>query len=93
MRKLIKSIILDICPSQRGTTVHVANLFAGMPVRKKEFDRNSKKHFAAAQTLLQAYGLISVGKRISLSNQQEYASGNPLSVFWKTMDQNDQRKD
>jgi DNA mismatch repair ATPase MutL len=43
-----------------------------MPVRKKEFDRNSKKHFATAQTLLQAYGLISVGKRISLQNQQEW---------------------
>lgn len=42
-----------------------------MPVRKKEFDKNNKKHFGAAQTLLQAYGLISVGKRITLSNQQE----------------------
>ncbi|KAK9895469.1 DNA mismatch repair protein MutL [Cystobasidium minutum MCA 4210] len=65
----------------RGTTVNVANLFSGMPVRKKEFDKNNKKHFGAAQTLLQAYGLISVGKRITLSNQQE---GKPVQTLFKT---------
>ena len=57
---------------QRGTTVIVTNLFTTLPVRRKEFERNCKKQFGQAQTLLQAYALISVGTRLSFTNQQGY---------------------
>ncbi|CAG8491776.1 9915_t:CDS:10 [Paraglomus occultum] len=54
---------------ERGTTVSVQRLFESLPVRQKEFKRNVKREFAKALTLLQAYGIISEGVKITCTNQ------------------------
>lgn len=56
------------CARQTGTTVTVNNLFVSLPVRRREFHRNIHKEFAKMCQILQAYGLISYGKRIILTN-------------------------
>lgn len=43
---------------QRGTTVIARGLFQPLPVRRKEFERNSKRELARALGLLTAYGLV-----------------------------------
>ncbi|KAF9467045.1 hypothetical protein BDZ94DRAFT_50409 [Collybia nuda] len=59
---------------QRGTTVIVSNLFLPLPVRRKELDRNSKREFGKALSLLNAYALgpcccSGAGVRLTVSNQ------------------------
>ncbi|KAF8063172.1 DNA mismatch repair protein MutL, partial [Lyophyllum atratum] len=59
---------------QRGTTVALTNLFAPLPVRRKEFERNSKREFGKALALLNAYALgpcctAGAGVRLTVSNQ------------------------
>lgn len=56
------------CARQTGTTITVSNLFVSLPVRRREFQRNIQKEFARMCQILQAYGLISYGKRIILTN-------------------------
>lgn len=56
------------CARQTGTTVTLGNLFAALPVRRREFMRNIQKEFAKMCQIIQGYGLISYGKRIILSN-------------------------
>lgn len=43
---------------KRGTTVFVEGLFEPLPVRRKEFQRNSKREFAKALNILYAYALV-----------------------------------
>lgn len=57
------------CARQTGTTVILSDLFAELPVRRREFMRNIQKEFAKMCQIIQGYGLISYGKRIILSNQ------------------------
>uniref|UniRef100_A0A1A9VQJ7 DNA mismatch repair protein S5 domain-containing protein n=1 Tax=Glossina austeni TaxID=7395 RepID=A0A1A9VQJ7_GLOAU len=52
-----------------GTTVLLTNLFATLPVRRKDFERNIKKEFAKMCQILQAYCLVSTGIRIRCTNQ------------------------
>ena len=52
----------------------VTGLFKPLPVRRKEFERNAKREFAKALTLLNAYALIPCSKenqgvRLTVSNQ------------------------
>ncbi|KAF5376466.1 hypothetical protein D9615_008594 [Tricholomella constricta] len=59
---------------QRGTTVALTNLFAPLPVRRKELERNSKREFGKALALLNAYALGpcctgGAGVRLTVSNQ------------------------
>lgn len=56
------------CARPTGTTVTLSNLFASLPVRRREFQRNIQKEFAKMAQILQGYGLISYGKRIILTN-------------------------
>lgn len=56
------------CASRTGTTVTLSNLFASLPVRRREFTRNIQKEFAKMCQIIQGYGLISYGKRIILTN-------------------------
>lgn len=56
------------CARQTGTTVSVHNLFVSLPVRRREFQRNINKEFVKMCQILQAYGLIAYGKRITLHN-------------------------
>uniref|UniRef100_A0A673AHH4 Mismatch repair endonuclease PMS2 n=1 Tax=Sphaeramia orbicularis TaxID=375764 RepID=A0A673AHH4_9TELE len=56
-------------PRQQGTTVSLQQLFSTLPVRHKEFQRNIKKEYAKMLHILQSYCIISVGVRITCSNQ------------------------
>ena len=66
------SLITLLFP-QRGTTVTVAGLFKPLPVRRKELERNAKREYAKALTLLHAYALVpcareNAGVRLAVSN-------------------------
>jgi DNA mismatch repair protein PMS2 len=43
---------------QKGTTVTLTNLFAPLPVRRKEFERHAKREYGKALNLLTAYALF-----------------------------------
>jgi len=53
-----------------GTTVTLANLFSTMPVRQKEFQRSLKREFSKLVSVLSAYGLVSAGVRIMVTNNR-----------------------
>ncbi|PFH47229.1 hypothetical protein AMATHDRAFT_152665 [Amanita thiersii Skay4041] len=63
----------------RGTTVALTNLFAPLPVRRKELERNAKREFSKALHLLNGYALgpcagmdkSAKGVRLTVSNQLE----------------------
>ncbi|XP_058832037.1 mismatch repair endonuclease PMS2 [Topomyia yanbarensis] len=59
------------CARAVGTTVSLSNLFATLPVRKKEFLKNIKKEFIKMCQILQAYCLVSAGVRIICTNQNK----------------------
>ena len=59
------------CPRQIGTTIVLANLFATLPVRKREFHKNIKKEFSKMCQILQAYCLVATGVRIICTNQNK----------------------
>ncbi|KAF9496861.1 DNA mismatch repair protein MutL [Pleurotus eryngii] len=77
---------LDMAPSgkvkrkskvarQRGTTINIVNIFLPLPVRRKEFERNLKREYGKAITLLTAYALVPCTSiRLSVTNQLD--SGN-----------------
>lgn len=51
-----------------GTTVSISNMFEPLPVRRGEFRRNIKKQYNRLLRGMQAYALISLGVRITVSN-------------------------
>ncbi|XP_028177970.1 mismatch repair endonuclease PMS2 [Ostrinia furnacalis] len=57
------------CSRQIGTTVSLSNLFSSLPVRQKEFHKNVKREFNKMTQLLYAYCLISLGVKITCTNQ------------------------
>lgn len=57
------------CARGVGTTVTLSNLFATLPVRRRDFTRNIKKEFTKMCQILQAYCLVTKGVRIICSNQ------------------------
>ncbi|KAH9642851.1 hypothetical protein HF086_016656 [Spodoptera exigua] len=57
------------CSRQIGTTVSLTNLFNSLPVRQKEFHKNAKREFNKMTQLLYAYCLISIGVKITCTNQ------------------------
>ncbi|KAJ2917265.1 hypothetical protein MD484_g3137, partial [Candolleomyces efflorescens] len=65
----------EIVARQKGTTVTIENLFAPLPVRRKELERNIKREFGKALSLLHAYALgpcaSSPGVRLSVANFSE----------------------
>ena len=52
-----------------GTTVTVQNVFARLPVRRKELARNVKREYGKLLNILQAYALINPETRIVCSHQ------------------------
>lgn len=58
-----------LCPRQKGTTVTLTNLFGSLPVRRREFHKNIKKEFVKMCQIMQAYGLITPGCRLIVTNQ------------------------
>ncbi|KAM8962169.1 mismatch repair endonuclease PMS2 [Pelodytes ibericus] len=65
-------------PRQQGTTVTVQQLFYTLPVRHKEFHRNTKKEFGKMVQVLQAYCIISTSVRINCTNQVGQGKRNPV---------------
>jgi len=53
-----------------GTTVTLANLFSTMPVRQKEFHRSLKREFGKMISVMSAYGLVSSGVKIMVTNSK-----------------------
>ncbi|KAF8151454.1 histidine kinase-like ATPase [Crassisporium funariophilum] len=60
---------------QQGTTITITNIFMPLPVRRKEFERNLKREFGKALSLLNAYALgpcaAGPGVRLTVSNQPD----------------------
>lgn len=69
----------SVSSAQKGTTVFVDNIFHNLPVRRKELEKNIKRDYAKAITLLYAYACISVGVRFTVSNVMP--KGKKTSVF------------
>ncbi|KAI9672516.1 MAG: hypothetical protein M1817_003282 [Caeruleum heppii] len=69
----------QVVACQKGTTVSVENLFQNLPVRRRELEKNVKREYGKALTLLQAYACISTGVRFVVSNQM--AKGKRATVF------------
>lgn len=65
----------SVVARKTGTTVSISNLFSPLPVRRKEFERNAKREFSKALSLLYAYALVPCasepGVRLSASNFSE----------------------
>ncbi|KAG9476897.1 hypothetical protein GDO78_002347 [Eleutherodactylus coqui] len=73
-----KIIQKSLLPRQQGTTVCIQQLFYTLPVRHKEFQRNTKKEFAKMVQVLQAYCIISTGVRINCTNQVGQGKRTPI---------------
>lgn len=58
-----------VCPRSVGTTVVLRNIFANLPVRRREFQKHIKNEFNKMATILRAYGLVSAQCRIIATDQ------------------------
>ncbi|RLU15582.1 hypothetical protein DMN91_012576 [Ooceraea biroi] len=56
------------CARERGTTVHVKNIFKNLPVRAKEFQKNLKKEYTRTIQVLYSYCLVSTNIKLTCSN-------------------------
>ncbi|KAL8889705.1 MAG: hypothetical protein Q9215_003059 [Flavoplaca cf. flavocitrina] len=68
-----------VVASQRGTTVTVEALFANLPVRRRELEKNIKREYTKVLGVLQAYSCISTSVKFSVSNV--LAKGKKNVVF------------
>lgn len=66
------------CARETGTTMIINQLFHTLPVRHKEFQRNVKKEFPKLNSVLQAYGIINTGVRLSCTNTTDKNKKNVL---------------
>jgi len=51
-----------------GTTISIKELFRGLPVRHQELKRHLKREYSKLLALLNGYGLICTGVRLSVTN-------------------------
>lgn len=58
-----------IVAATKGTSILVEDIFKGLPVRRKELERNIKREYGKVLALLHAYACISTGVRFAVSNQ------------------------
>lgn len=84
-------IVRPLIVKQQGTTITMTNLFKPLPVRRKEFERNVKREFGKALSLLNAYALgpcsESPGIRLTVSNQPEKGYAHLTSTNLNTLNQ------
>ncbi|SCU88285.1 LADA_0E09274g1_1 [Lachancea dasiensis] len=80
--ELVKSTVTS---RNKGTTVHVSQLFNTLPVRKKEFTRNHKRQFNKCISLLQQYTIIQ--DRMKISVWHITSNGRRTLVLSSTKDQ------
>lgn len=69
----------SVVASQKGTTVVVETLFANLPVRRRELEKNVKREYGKVLGLLQAYACVSTSVKLSVSNIM--AKGKKAVVF------------
>lgn len=69
----------SVAATQKGTTVTVEGLFANLPVRRRELEKNIKREYGKVLALLQAYACISTSVKFSVSNVM--AKGKKAVVF------------
>ena len=69
----------SVLASQKGTTVAVEGLFANLPVRRRELEKNIKREYGKVLVLLQAYACISTSVKLSVSSI--VAKGKKTIVF------------
>ena len=74
------------CAREKGTTVHVKNIFKNLPVRAKEFQKNLKKEYARAIQVLYSYCLVSTSVKITCSNLISGKSPNLIVTTRNTDD-------
>ncbi|KAG5315026.1 PMS2 endonuclease, partial [Acromyrmex insinuator] len=74
------------CAREKGTTVHVKNIFKNLPVRAKEFQKNLKKEYARAIQVLYSYCLVSTSVKITCSNLISGKSPNLIVATRNTDD-------
>ncbi|GKZ25666.1 hypothetical protein AbraIFM66951_002971 [Aspergillus brasiliensis] len=58
----------QIVAGQKGTTASVESIFKGLPVRRRELEKNIKREYGKVLNLLHAYACISTGVRFSVRN-------------------------
>ena len=58
----------QVVASQKGTIIAVEDIFRGLPVRRRELEKNIKREYGKALAVLQAYACISTQARVSVSN-------------------------
>ena len=63
-----KKTVFSLVFFQPGTTIFARNLFHSLPVRREQLTANAKMEFAKLLRLLNGYGIIMTGVRISCSN-------------------------
>ncbi|KAL8847510.1 MAG: hypothetical protein Q9221_007465 [Calogaya cf. arnoldii] len=69
----------SVVASQKGTTIMVEALFANLPVRRRELEKNIKREYTKVLGVLQAYACISASVKFSVSNI--VAKGKKTVVF------------
>ncbi|KAL8906609.1 MAG: hypothetical protein Q9207_001933 [Kuettlingeria erythrocarpa] len=69
----------SVVATQKGTTVTVEGLFANLPVRRRDLEKNIKREYGKILGLLQAYACISTSVKFSVSNVM--AKGKKAVVF------------
>lgn len=58
----------QVVAAQKGTTAVVTGLFASLPVRRRELEKNIKREYGKVLNILQAYACITTNARFSVSN-------------------------
>ncbi|PWY89517.1 DNA mismatch repair protein [Aspergillus sclerotioniger CBS 115572] len=58
----------QIVAGQKGTTASVEGLFKGLPVRRRELEKNIKREYGKVLNLLHAYACVSTGVRFGVRN-------------------------
>ncbi|TPR09372.1 GYF domain family protein [Aspergillus niger] len=58
----------QIVAGQKGTTASVESIFKGLPVRRRELEKNIKREYGKVLNLLHAYACVSTGVRFSVRN-------------------------
>ena len=68
-------------PRQKGTTVTVRDLFARLPVRRKELHKNIRREFTKCLALINAYALIRTNTRFLVTNTNSGTKSSVASLF------------
>lgn len=57
-----------VCSRSKGTSIVITDLFNNLPVRRKDFIKNSKREFSKCLTLLQSYALVAINVKVLVYN-------------------------